>query len=196
MRGYKRCEMIRKLNRHVIIAGTPRSGKTTLCLELAKFGFLHYRMDPIKRALCEICKWDPHDWDSFTPKMAKIIETILKESKSDTVYSKEYYAIDTCHLYPKDVSKIRDEALIIYLGYKDTSPKEKVIEMRKHDESFYWCKNLSDEKLERMALANINLSKKLAQECKKYNIQYFDTSYKREEVLKEALDYVLENCAQ
>ena len=30
----------------------------------------------------------------------------------------------------------------------------------------------------------------------KYNIQYFDTSYKREEVLKEALDYVLENCAQ
>ena len=37
--------------KHIIIAGASRSGKTTLALKLAKHGFVHYKMDSIKRGI-------------------------------------------------------------------------------------------------------------------------------------------------
>ena len=37
--------------KHIIIAGASRSGKTTLALKLAKHGFIHYKMDSIKRGI-------------------------------------------------------------------------------------------------------------------------------------------------
>ena len=75
----------KKLNRHVIIAGTPRAGKTTICLELLKYGFVHYKMDSIKRGICEAFGYDQHDWDFLNEKIAKIINTIINENKTDTI---------------------------------------------------------------------------------------------------------------
>ena len=37
--------------KHIIIAGASRSGKTTLALKFKKEGFVHYKMDTIKRGL-------------------------------------------------------------------------------------------------------------------------------------------------
>lgn len=184
----------KKLNRHVIIAGTPRAGKTTICLELLKYGFVHYKMDSIKRGICEAFGYDQHDWDFLNEKIAKIINTIINENKTDTIAGLEYYAIDTCHVLPKDVPLFNEDVLVIYLGYADISVEDRVKEIRLNDKKHYWSSKVSDENLRRMIEANINLSQEIRDECKKYNIKYFDTSFNRELVLKEAVNFIIENC--
>ncbi len=186
----------KKLNRHVIIAGTPRAGKTTVCLELLKHGFIHYKMDSIKRGICEAFGYDQHDWDFLNQRIAKLINTIICENATDTVAGLEYYAIDTCHVLPKDVSILDKDALIIYLGYADITVDEKINEMRTNDKEHYWSSKVSDDILRRMVEANIDLSKKIRKECKECGIKYFDTSYKRDEVLSNVIDFILENCTQ
>ena len=39
---------------HIIIAGCARSGKTTLSLMLNKYGYVHYKMDSIKKRIYEV----------------------------------------------------------------------------------------------------------------------------------------------
>lgn len=184
----------RKIHRHVIIAGTPRAGKTTLYLELLKYGFIHYKMDSIKRGICEAFGYDQHDWDFLNEKIAKLINTILRENATDTVAGVEFYAIDTCHILPKDVSLLDTDVLVIYLGYADISVEEKICEIRKYDKEHYWSSHLSEDALRRMVQANVDLSKQIRSECQKYHIAYFDTSFQRDEVLKEVLDFILEEC--
>ncbi len=188
--------MGRILKRHVIVAGIPRSGKTTLCLELDKLGFTHYKMDTIKRAINQIWDWQESDWYKVSPKMGKLINKILRENRADTVYNHEYYVIDTCHFLPCDVDLIEDDTLIVFLGYKDISVESKVKEMRENDKDYYWSNSLSDNELENMVRENVEFSEVLSQECKKNNVIYFDTSYNRDEVLKSVLDYIIENCTE
>lgn len=188
--------MGRILKRHVIVAGIPRSGKTTLCLKLDKLGFTHYKMDTIKRAINQIWDWQESDWYKVSPKMGKLINKILRENRADTVYNHEYYVIDTCHFLPCDVDLIEDDTLIVFLGYKYISVESKVKEMRENDKDYYWSNSLSDNELENMVRENVEFSEVLSQECKKNNVIYFDTSYNRDEVLKSVLDYIIENCTE
>lgn len=186
----------KKLNRHVIIAGTPRAGKTTVCLELLKYGFIHYKMDSIKRGICEVFGYDQHDWNFLNQRIAKLINTVICENATDTVSGLEYYAIDTCHVLPKDVSLIDKDVLVIYLGYADISVDEKISEIRLNDKEHYWSSKVDNVTLRKMIEANIDLSKRLREECKEYGIKYFDTSYKRDDVLYDVVDFILENCTQ
>ena len=185
---------MKKINKHVIIAGIPRSGKTTVSLELAKYGFTHYKMDTIKRSMCEIFNLDGHDWDKISPIMGKMINTIIKESKTDIIAGREYYVIDTPHLLPKDLKLITEEVLIIYVGFADISLKEKMKEMQKYDNDNYWTKDVRESDLRRMMQANIDFSKIIKNECKKYGIKFFDTIYNRDIVIKEIIKYILDNC--
>ena len=188
--------MKRKPFKHIIIAGIPRAGKTTICLELAKYGFTHYKMDSIKRGICNIFNLNQHDWASISPKIAELINVIIEENKTDTTKGKEYYVIDTCHLLPRDLINIPKDVLIIYLGYKDISLEEKVKELKKWDKDYYWSNGLSDEELINMLDANIKFSKVIAKKCKENSILYFDTSYNRDVVLKKVLNIVLESCTK
>lgn len=188
--------MKRRANKHVIIAGTPRAGKTTLCLELLKYGFIHYKVDSIKRGICKAFGYDQHDWKFLNEKITEIVNTIIHENGTDTVYGYEYYAMDTVHMLPEDTKLIKEDVLIVYLGYTDIEPQEKLKEMRKYDKKHYWSSYLSDEELLRMINADIGLSKKIKEDCSRLGIKYFDTSYNRDEVLKEVLDYILDNCTE
>lgn len=185
--------MKKKINRHVILAGTARAGKTTVCLELLQYGFIHYKMDSIKRGICEAFQIDQHNWAYLNDKMAYLVNTILKENKTDTVAGNEYYVIDTCHVLPENISLITEDALVIFLGYADISVEEKMKEMRTYDKQHYWSSHLTDEELKRMVQANITLSQFIREECKKYHLFYYDTSYNRDEVLKEVVRFITEN---
>ena len=186
----------KKLKKHVIIAGTPRAGKTTVCLELLKYGFIHYKMDSIKRGICEAFGYDQHDWNFLNTKIAKLINTILIENGTDTVAGLEYYAIDTCHVLPRDVSIFDKDVLVIYLGYADIGADKKMEEIRFNDKEHYWSSKVDDKELRRMIEANITLSRDIREECRENGIKYFDTSFNRNVVLKEVVDFILKNCTQ
>ena len=181
--------------KHVIIAGTCRSGKTTLSIRLNQIGFNHYKMDTIKRAMCDIMNLDGHNWDYMSYIMYNMINRMIEENKTDTVYGKEKYVIDTCHLLPKDIKNINtNNALIVYLGYSKITNEEYLEIMRKYDKKNYWSSKLNDVDLLNMISANINYSKYIKEECKKLNIKYFDTSYDRDKTLDEAYQYILKKC--
>ena len=177
---------------HIIIAGAARSGKTTLSLMLNNYGYTHYKMDSIKRGICESFNLKYNDWKSVSPIMCKIINRIIIDNRTDTNYLKEKYLFDTPFLYPKDIELIdTSNTKVIFMGYKDIDPLLEVKLIRENDEDNFWTKNVSDDELLKWAKDNIEFSKYLESECKRLNIPYFDTSYNRDNVLKEALEYII-----
>lgn len=161
--------------KHIIVAGTALAGKTTLAIYLVKKGYIHYKMDSIKRAISDIYN-DNSDWKEFSPKMFNIINRMIEENKTDTVYNKEYYVIDTCHLLPRDAYKLKDKAEIIFIGYTNISVQDKLKEIRDKDTPNRWTYKLDDNKLIKMIEENIEFSKYLKEECLKYNLKYYETS--------------------
>ncbi len=177
---------------HVIIAGAARAGKTTLSLMLNNEGFTHYKMDSIKRGICEAYNLKYDSWDEVSTVMSIIINRIIEDNKTDTNFLKEKYLFDIPFIYPKDLSLINTEdTLVIFLGYAKASAAKHFLKIRNNDASNLWTSKLDDETLAKNVKENIEFSKKLERECKKYNIPYFDTSFNREEVLKEAKEFIL-----
>lgn len=179
---------------HVIIAGTARSGKTTLALLLNEFGYTHYKMDSIKRGICESLKLKYDNWEDVSPIMCNIINKIIQDNKTDTNYKIEKYLFDTPFIYPKDLEGIdMSDTMVIFLGYAHIDPDSEVELIRQHDKDHYWTTRIDDDQLKRWSIDNIEYSKLLEQECKRLNIKYFDTSYNRDDVLEEAKRYIIEN---
>ena len=180
------------MKKHVIIAGAARSGKTTLSLKLGQKGYTHYKMDSIKRGICDIFNLDQHNWKKLSPMIARLMNVMIKENETDTGYEFEKYVLDTPHLFPKDVHFIdTSSTIVIFLGYAYIDPNEQLLMMKKYDKDNYWTKEYSDEQLLGMIKANIEFSKYLEEECRKLNILYFDTSYHRDEVLCEIENLII-----
>ena len=177
---------------HVIIAGAARSGKTTLSLMLNKYGYTHYKMDSIKRGICESYELKYDDWKDISPIMCRIINRVIEDNKTDTNFGYEKYLFDTPFLYPKDIEMINTlDTVVIFMGYAHIGVDDELKEIRLNDKEHYWTSKIDDDELRRWTYDNIEFSKYLESECKRLNIKYFDTSKNRNQVLKEALDYIL-----
>ena len=79
---------------HIIIAGTARAGKTTISLMLKEYGYVHYKMDSIKRGICEAYNIKYDNWNKVSPIMATIINRMIQDNKTDTNYLLENYLFD------------------------------------------------------------------------------------------------------
>lgn len=179
---------------HVIIAGAARSGKTSLSLMLNKYGYTHYKMDSIKRGICESYELKYDNWKDVSPIICSIINRIIEDNKTDTNFGYEKYLFDTPFLYPKDIEMINtSETKVIFIGYAHISVEDEINEIRKNDLDHYWTSKIGDDELRRWTYDNIEFSKYLESECKRLKIKYYDTSTNREEVLKEALNDIINN---
>ena len=177
---------------HVIIAGAARVGKTTLSLMLNKYGYTHYKMDSIKRGICESLLLEYDGWEKVSPIMCTIINRIIEDNKTDTNYLKEKYLFDTPFLYPKDIELINTEdTIVVFLGHAHISVEEKMKQIRENDKENYWTSKIDDDELRKWISDSIEFSKYLEEECKKYNLKYYDTSNNRDIVLKEILNEII-----
>lgn len=177
---------------HLIIAGAARSGKTSLSLMLNKYGYTHYKMDSIKRGICESYNFIYDDWEGVSPIMCKIINRIIEDNKTDTNYGLEKYLFDIPFLYPKDISLIdTSNTKVIFLGYAHIDVEEELKLIRKYDKDHFWTTKISDNELRKWTYDNIEFSKYLESECQKLGITYYDTSVNREEVLQKALEDII-----
>lgn len=178
---------------HVLIAGAARAGKTTLSLMLNELGFVHYKMDSIKRGICEAYHLRYDDWSDVSPTMCTIINRMIEDNKTDTNYGKEKYLFDTPFIYPEDIEKINTEdTLVIFIGYAHTTPLEVFNKRRKCDSDNLWTRKLSDEELLNNCKQDVEFSKLLERECMRLGIPYFDTSNNREEVLENIKELIKE----
>ena len=180
-----------KKKKHIILAGGSRCGKTTLSMRLAKEGFVHYKMDTIKRGI-DNNFWDHYkdDWRTVSPHMAHLIKVMIEDNQSDIVRDKEYYCIDTCHLYPSDIAKCNlENTIIVFLGYIDMDIEQKINDIRKYDKKL-WSSKLTDDELRYYLEDGINYCKEVKDECEKYNIKFFDTGNNYVKVINEAYEYI------
>ncbi len=177
--------------KHILIAGAARSGKTTLSIRLGKEGFVHYKMDSIKRGI-DNNFWNNYkdDWKKVSPHMAYLIKTIIDENQSDIVKDKEYYCIDTCHLYPKDIAKYNlENTIIVFLGYCGIKINDKIKNIREHDKDT-WSAKRSDSDLEKDTQMDIEYSKEAKKQCEELNIKFFDTSTNFKQTLEDTYNYI------
>ena len=178
---------------HIIIAGAARAGKTTLSLMLGEKGYVHYKMDSIKRGICEAYNLKYDDWADVSPIMCTIINRIIEDNKTDTNFGKENYLFDTPYIYPKHIEKISaEDTLVIFIGYAHTTAIENFKARRLHDKENLWTRKLSDKQLLKNAQMDVDFSKEIEKECKELGITYFDTSENREEVLNSIIDFIEE----
>lgn len=182
--------------KHVIIAGAARTGKTTLSLMLREnnINFTHYKMDSIKRGMDNnFYEGRITLWKDASPKFAKLIKRIIDESKTDIIVDKEQYLIDTCHLYPIDIyNENIDDTIVIFLGYTNITPEEKLKVIRNSDPINGWTKTKDDETLIKGSIMDIEYSIEAKKQCEELNIPFFDTSTSFKETLNEAYKYIIE----
>lgn len=179
--------------KHVIIAGCARSGKTTLSLKLREKGFNHYKMDTIKRGLDDnFYPGKIKTWRESSPKFAKLISRIIEEADTDIIKDIEWYLIDTCHLYPSDISKTynKDNTIIVFLGYTNITKEEKLKSIRSNDPKHGWTWKKDDDFLLKSIEEDISFSKEALEECEENNIPFFDTSDFKKGI-DEAYNYIV-----
>ena len=177
--------------KHIIIAGCARTGKTTLALYFHNQGFVHYKMDSIKRAMFKTLSLNIKDWHVISPMMASMISTIIEENMSDRVFNNEYYCIDTCHLYPIDIyNKNLKNTIIVFLGYPDIVINEKLRFIRENDSNNIWTSKLEDSQLLRDIDLCIQYSAEVKKQCVELNIPFFDTSYDFNKTIDSTRTYI------
>lgn len=180
--------------KHIIIAGAPRSGKTTISRELTAFGgYVHYRLDSIKRAVFDIFCPEKKDWHFASKMTVKIIEKLVDDNNQESV-RKEFFIFDTPHLYPEDIAHLsKDNYLIVFIGYTNIDVDEKVDNILKYDSGTCWTHKLERNKLRSLVEGNIAFSKEIKSQCEKYSIPYFDVSDNSPCVLNEVKHFIRKN---
>ena len=177
--------------KHIIIAGCARTGKTTLAFYFYNRGFVHYKMDSIKRAMFKTLSLNIKDWHVISPIIASMISIIIKENNSDKVFNNEYYCIDTCHLYPVDIFNMNlKDTIIVFFGYTNISKEQKLKFIREYDSENIWTSKLDDSQLLHDIDLCIQYSLEVKKQCEELNVPFFDTSYNFSEALDEACMYI------
>lgn len=177
--------------KHIIIAGVPRAGKTTLCSYLANsLKYQHLAMDAIvigiQEAFPKTGVEHTDRWD-FLETSKKWIGFIKKISSTSN-YDKLPYrlAFDMYHITPKEYNDNIDKECcdIYFLGYPEISLEEKYNQIRKFDTIYDWTSKKDDEVIKEHIKDYIEISKYLKEECEKYGLPFIDVSKNRDEVLK------------
>lgn len=184
--------------KHMIIAGVPRSGKTTLTSKLAKsLKYQHLAMDTIVMAFDKVFPetgiLHTDCWD-FVQTSEKFIKFLKRMTEIDNYAKFDYkMALDLYHITPKDFSENMDRNLcdIYFLGYPNISVEEKFQQIRKFDTEFDWTSKSTDDVVLEHLTKYIEISKWLEKECKKYDLPFVDVSWNREKVLDETVDRIL-----
>lgn len=183
--------------KHIIIAGVPRAGKTTLCSYLANsLKYQHLAMDAIvigiQQAFPETGVVHTDRWD-FLETSKRWINFISKISSTSN-YDKLPYrlAFDIYHITPQEYSENIDKDCcdIYFLGYPNISLEEKFKQIREFDTEYDWTSKRDDEIIKEHIKDYIEISKWLEEECKKYNLPFIDVSENRQRKLKELADKI------
>lgn len=186
-----------KTKKHIIIAGVPRSGKTTLCSQLVQnLQYQHLTMDIIMIAFekafpqTEIRHTD--GWDFI--KTSKSFVNFMKIITQTGNYNKLNYKLvfDMYHITPKDYYENidKDSCDIYFFGYPNISVEEKILEIRNFDTEHDWTSKVNDKVLLEHVKDYIEISKWLQKECEKYKLPFIDISKNRDKVINDFIKMI------
>ena len=124
-------------------------------------------------------------WENIqyiSSKMASFIQAMIDSGE----YNECDYGmvIDIFQLLPQHYIQYIDSSVcdIYYLGTSDVSPEERYELLKKYDTPKDYTYYKSEEEKKEDCASIVTTSKKLKEQCRIYNLPYYDTSYKREQI--------------
>ena len=187
------------MKKHIIIAGVPRAGKSTLSQNISKqFGYQHISMDSIIAGIESVFPETGVNSDADTDlqenvqyissKMALFIRAMMDSGEYDEC---DYgMVIDIFQLLPQHYIQHIDSSVcdIYYLGTSEVTPEKRYELLKKYDTPKDYTYYKSEEENKENCVDIVNISKQLKKQCRIYNLPYYDTSYNREQIFKIILD--------
>jgi len=176
----------------VIIAGIPRSGKSTVAKNISEVH--NYSYIPFDSLVSTFNKLYPDlgithydDYKVVSKKVAPFIKELIKHIN----YEEISVVIDIYQLNPDDVREYKLDRIskIIYFGYTEISLEDKYNFIRKYSRSSDWTESLSEEELKEIIQEYINDSIEIKKKCEEYDIPFIDTGNDFKKTIKEAINY-------
>lgn len=191
------------MTKHIIIAGVPRAGKSTVSQRIAKeFGYQHISMDSIiagfEKAFPQVEIDTGADVDvkenvqSISSKIAPFLRAMMDSGEYDEC---DYgMVIDVFQLLPEDYRKYIDPSVceIYYFITSDVAAEERYKLLKQYDTPKDYTYYKSEEENRRNCAEIVEVSKFYKEQCEKYQLPYFETALERERVLEEFLNQLEE----
>lgn len=178
--------------KNVIILGAARAGKSTLAQMIhKKYNYSIISIDSfvsaLKDAFPELGITHSNTERKFQllpPFIFSYMEKIINE------YPEEKFVLEGWHVYPKEIKKLFSDlnAEIICLGYTKISCMEALEKIRENESENSYTKSMSDDEVKKLISNHIEYSKELEKQCKENNIEFYDTSFDRDNVLKNIIE--------
>ena len=186
------------MKKHIIIAGVPRAGKSTVSKLVSKtYGYQHISMDSIiagfERCFPELGINTYADMSSMeilftiSGKIAPFINAMMKSGEYADLG--DAMVLDVYQLLPEDYIKFIDRSLcdIYYLLTADVTPEERFEIQKKYDTPRDYTYYKSDDELKEGCVYLVEQSKLIREQCLKYGLPYYETSRNREQVFNSLL---------
>lgn len=188
--------------KHLIIAGVPRAGKSTLSRQAAKaFGWQHVSMDAIIAGF-EQCfpetgvdtglnvnagKPSLEILRIISGKMAPFLRAMTSPEEYD--HQNGPMVIDMYQLLPEDYVKaaLSSQCDILYLLTGDVSPQERFAIQKKYDTPEDYTFGLSDEERMEGCQELVSQSRLIREQCRQYGLRYYETARDRETVFERIM---------
>lgn len=184
------------MKKHIIIAGVPRAGKSTVSQIIAKqFGYQHISMDSVIAGIEKVFPETGIDTDAavepqtnleyISSQMAPFIRAMMDSGE----YSECDYGmvIDIYQLLPRDYMEYIDSEIcdIYYFITSDVTPQERFKILKAHDTLKDYTYYHSDENNYRDCVEIVDISRVVKAQCILYDIPYYETARNREAVLND-----------
>lgn len=182
------------MKKHIIIAGVPRAGKSTVSQMVSKkFGYQHISMDSIIAGIEKTFPETGIDSDADTQprdnlvnissKMAPFIRAMMDSGEYDEL---DYgMVIDIYQLLPQDFVQYIDSSIcdIYYFVTSEVTAKERYEILKAYDTPNDYTYYLSDKENMESCISIVEISKLLKEQCLKFDLPYFETSNNRKDVI-------------
>ncbi len=188
------------MKKHIIIAGVPRSGKSTISQKISNhLGYQHISMDSIIAGIesvfpetgihsdAETDLWENIQY--ISSKMALFIRAMIDSGEYDEC---DYgMVIDIFQLLPQHYTQYIDSSVceIYYFGTSEVTAEERYELLKKYDTPKDYTYYKSEEENKENCASIVTISKNLKEQCRIYNLPYYDTSYNREWVFKSIFGF-------
>lgn len=190
------------MKKYIIIAGVPRSGKSTLSAIIAKkLGYQHICFDTINYALEQNMINPKINTEDESLENTKYISSIISKFINSIINSGEYdeqeygVVIDVCQLMPEDYIKniLNEKCDIYYLVTSKVEIDERLNILKKYDNSksytFYNTEEQNREKCKNI----VEISKYIEENCNKLGLKCYDTLFDREDVFEKIIKEISGN---
>lgn len=182
------------MKKHIIIAGVPRAGKSTISQMISKkFGYQHISMDSIIAGIEKTFPETGIDSDAdiqpcdnlvnISAKMAPFICAMMDSGEYDEL---DYgMVIDIYQLLPQDFVKYIDGSIcdIYYFITSEVTAQERYEILKAYDTPNDYTYYLSDKENMENCISIVEVSKLLKEQCLKFDLPYFETSNNRKNVI-------------